>query len=212
VDLARIRREYLRGGLRRAELDPDPLKQLEKWIEDAARVELIDVTAMTLATVDAEGQPSQRTVLLKRLDQQGLVFYTNLGSRKAKDIEQNPKVSAHFAWLAMERQVKILGTAERISTAEAMRYFASRPRDSQLAAWASNQSNPIPSRQFLQQAFESMKQKFAQGKVPLPDFWGGYRIKPKEFEFWQGGGARLHDRFQYSLQADGGWQIQRLAP
>jgi len=206
-----VRREYLKDGLRRSALDADPIVQLERWIEQASQLDLIDSTAMTLATVDANGQPSQRVVLLKQLDQHGLVFFTNLNSSKALDIAQNNKVSTHFAWLPLERQVKIKGIATRISNTEAFKYFISRPRDSQLAAWASNQSHPISSRQFLMSAFEKMKQKFADGEIPLPDFWGGYRIKPTEFEFWQGGGARLHDRFEYTpLQS--GWEIKRLAP
>ncbi|WP_196140098.1 pyridoxamine 5'-phosphate oxidase [Aliikangiella sp. G2MR2-5] len=206
-----VRREYLQKGLKRSELDEDPVQQLEKWLGEAANLELTDNTAMTLATVDADGQPSQRVVLLKQLDQDGLVFYTNLNSKKAQDIKANSKVSANFAWLPLERQVKIQGVASRISNAEAFKYFVSRPRNSQLAAWASNQSQPISSRQVLKNAFEQMKSKFSDGEVPLPDFWGGYRIKPTLFEFWQGGGARLHDRFQYTPSAFG-WDINRLAP
>lgn len=211
MKLADVRREYQKSGLRRGELDEDPITQLEKWLEQAASLELTDNTAMTLGTVDESGQPSQRVVLLKQLDQNGLVFYTNLNSNKARDIEANNKVSAHFAWLPLERQVKIKGTASRISNAEALKYFLSRPRNSQIAAWASNQSQPISSRQFLNAAFEKMKQKFTEGEIPLPDFWGGYRIKPTCFEFWQGGGARLHDRFEYT-PSKLGWDIKRLAP
>ena len=211
MKLADVRREYQKSGLRRSELNEEPIAQLSVWLEQAAGLELIDNTAMTLSTVDAEGQPSQRVVLLKQLDQDGLVFYTNLGSKKAKDIAVNNKVSAHFAWLPLERQVKIKGVATRISNAEALKYFVSRPRNSQIAAWASNQSQQISSRQMLMSAFENMKQKFSEGEIPLPDFWGGYRIKPTCFEFWQGGGARLHDRFEYT-QNQSGWDIKRLAP
>ena len=208
MNLADVRREYQKSGLRRSDLNDDPFAQLSMWLEQAAGLELIDNTAMTLSTVDAEGQPSQRVVLLKQLDHEGLVFYTNLGSKKAKDIEGNNKVSAHFAWLPLERQVKIKGTATRISNTEALKYFVSRPRNSQIAAWASNQSQQISSRQFLMSTFEKMKQKFSEGEIPLPDFWGGYRIKPTCFEFWQGGGARLHDRFEYT-QGLSGWEIKR---
>ena len=211
MNLADVRREYQKSGLRRSELKEDPIEQLSLWLEQAAGLELIDNTAMTLSTVDAEGQPSQRVVLLKQLDQEGLVFYTNLGSNKAKDIAVNNKVSAHFAWLPLERQVKIKGIATRISNTEALKYFVSRPRNSQIAAWASNQSQQISSRQMLMSAFENMKQKFAEGEIPLPDFWGGYRIQATSFEFWQGGGARLHDRFVYS-PSQSGWEIKRLAP
>ena len=206
-----IRRDYIKDGLRRGELNQDPVKQLENWLLDARDIDLIDGTAMTLATVDADGQPSQRVVLLKQLDQNGLVFFTNLNSNKAQDISVNNKVSANFAWLPLERQVKIKGTATRISKADALKYFISRPKDSQIAAWASNQSQPISSRQFLVNAFEQMKKKFSDGEIPLPDFWGGYRIKPSAFEFWQGGGARLHDRFEYT-PSEFGWDIKRLAP
>ena len=206
-----IRRDYIKGGLRRSALHPDPIVQLESWLAQAGEAELVDATAMTLATVDENGQPSQRVVLLKQLDQNGLVFYTNLNSSKAQDIKHNNKVSAHFAWLQLERQVKIKGVASRISSAEALKYFVTRPRSSQLAAWSSNQSHPISSRQLLMTAFENMKQKFAEGEVPLPDFWGGYRIKPTAFEFWQGGSSRLHDRFEYT-PSELGWDIKRLAP
>ena len=206
-----VRREYLKDGLRRSSLNENPIIQLENWINEASKVELVDATAMTLATVDPDGQPSQRVVLLKQLDQDGLVFFTNLNSSKAQDIKENHKVSAHFAWLPLERQVKIKGVASRISNTEALSYFISRPRNSQIAAWASNQSQPISSRQLLMSAFEKMKQKFSEGEVPLPDFWGGYRIKPTVYEFWQGGGARLHDRFEYT-PSEMGWDIKRLAP
>jgi pyridoxamine 5'-phosphate oxidase len=212
MNLEQVRREYLRGGLNRHQLDPNPTTQLQSWLKQATDVELIDATAMTLATVDAQGQPSQRVVLLKRLDHRGLVFYTNLKSRKANDIKDNDKVSANFAWLQVERQVKIQGVASRLSAAESFTYFSSRPKDSQMAAWASNQSHPIKSRQVLNQAFAQIKAKFKDGKIPLPDFWGGYIIKPTRFEFWQGGGARLHDSFSYILDEQGHWEIQRLAP
>lgn len=211
MKLQDIRREYLKDGLRRSALDEDPIVQLERWIADASEIELVDSTAFALGTVDDSGQPSQRIVLLKKLDQDGLVFYTNLNSSKAQDIKANNKVSAHFAWLPLERQVKIKGVATKISKSEALKYFLSRPRNSQLAAWASNQSQPISSRQFLMTTFERMKQKFSEGDIPLPDFWGGFRIKPTSFEFWQGGGARLHDRFEY-FPSQLGWDIKRLAP
>lgn len=211
MKLEDVRREYLKDGLRRGTLNEEPIKQLEAWLEDANKLSVTDATAMTLATVDTDGQPSQRVVLLKQLDQNGLVFYTNLNSNKAQDISINNKVSANFAWLPLERQVKIKGVASKISNAETIKYFLSRPRDSQLAAWASNQSQPIGSRQFLVNAFDQMKRKFSDGDIPLPDFWGGYRIKPTSFEFWQGGGARLHDRFEYT-PSEFGWDIKRLAP
>lgn len=211
MKLDEIRRDYLKSGLRRSELSEDPIQQLECWLQEAGDMHLVDGTAMTVATVDGNGQPSQRVVLLKQLDQDGLVFYTNLNSNKAQDIKDNNKVSAHFSWLPLERQVKIKGVASRISSAKALKYFISRPKDSQIAAWASNQSHPISSRQVLTNMFEQMKKKYSNGEVPLPDFWGGYRIKPVEFEFWQGGGSRLHDRFEYT-PSELGWDVKRLAP
>jgi pyridoxamine 5'-phosphate oxidase len=207
-----IRREYLRSGLSRSELLADPIEQLTDWLNQAHSVELVDATAMTVATVDGDGQPSQRVVLLKRLDERGLVFYTNLKSRKAIDIENNNKISLHFGWLQLERQVKIQGIASKMSVTENLSYFASRPKDSQLAAWASHQSKPISSRKLLNAAFEQMKSKFSDGQVPLPDFWGGYLVKPTRFEFWQGGGARLHDSFSYCTGPKDNWQLERLAP
>jgi pyridoxamine 5'-phosphate oxidase len=212
IELDKIRREYLAGGLRRQDLPDNPLQLFETWQRQIIELGSIDPTAMVVATVDAEGQPSQRIVLLKQLDEQGFVFFTNYGSRKAQEIAGNPRVSLLFPWHAAERQVKVCGRAEKLGAAESLRYFASRPRDSQLAAWASQQSAPISSRQFLLGQLERMKEKFAHGEVPLPDFWGGIRVLPHEIEFWQGGGARLHDRFRYRLQSGAGWQIERLAP
>lgn len=209
--LEEIRREYLMGGLQREKLAEDPLKQFELWMEQAIASEIPDPTAMTLATVSKEGQPSQRIVLLKHLDERGFVFFTNYNSAKAHDITSNAKVSLHFPWHAMERQVKVMGEAQKIPVSETLSYFVSRPRDSQIAAWASNQSHKISTREALMMQFESMKKKFEGGEVPLPDFWGGYRICPSVFEFWQGGGKRLHDRFEYRRHEQQ-WQIERLAP
>ncbi len=212
MKLDQVRREYLKDGLRRNDLDTDPTCQLKHWLSQASDVELVDATAMSVATVDSNGQPSQRIVLLKNLDEKGLVFYTNLRSRKALDIQSNNRVSVHFAWLPLERQVKIQGTAHKMSAKENFNYFTSRPKNSQLAAWASRQSQPLTSRKALTLAFEQMKAKFSDGKIPLPDFWGGYLVKPTRFEFWQGGGARLHDSFAYTVDDNDGWKINRLAP
>jgi pyridoxamine 5'-phosphate oxidase len=212
MNLEQFRREYLRGGLRRNDLPETPLPLFETWQQQAIESGLIDPTAMVVATVAANGQPSLRTVLLKHLDESGFVFYTNYGSRKAQEIAENPLVSLLFPWHPLERQVKICGRAEKVSLAESVRYFATRPRDSQLAAWASKQSHGLTARQVLLTELEHMKQKFAHGEVPLPDFWGGFRVVPHEIEFWQGGANRLHDRFVYQRQADGSWTIERLAP
>jgi pyridoxamine 5'-phosphate oxidase len=211
-DLENIRREYLQGGLHREDLAEDPITQFNHWMIQAIKAEIPDPSAMTLATVNSEGQPSQRIVLLKGLDQRGFVFYTNMRSRKAQELMDNPRVSLHFPWHFMERQVKVGGIAQQMSSAESLKYFLSRPRESQLAAWASRQSRVIASRALLLQQFETMKNKFGRGEIPLPDFWGGFRVVPHEVEFWQGGAHRLHDRFQYLRQDDGNWQIDRLEP
>lgn len=212
LNLENLRREYLRDGLRREQLADDPIEQFERWMAQIVAAEIPDPNAMTIATVDASGQPSQRIVLLKGLDQRGFVFYTNLRSHKAQDLKQNPKISLHFPWHCLERQVKVCGIAEQMTAAESIKYFLSRPRESQLAAWASNQSRPISSRAMLMQQFEAMKNKFSNGDIPLPDFWGGFRVKPHQIEFWQGGAHRLHDRFQYTRQGDDSWDIARLEP
>jgi len=211
MNLEDARREYLRSGLNRENLQRDPIQQFKSWMAQAVEHQLTDATAMTLATVSETGCPSQRTVLLKQIDEDGFIFFTNLESKKAQDIINNNQVSIHFSWLQLERQVKIQGVAEKLSTAKALKYFLTRPRDSQLAAWSSTQSKVIGSRQLLEQKFAEMKHKFSQGEVPLPSFWGGYKISPKQIEFWQGRGKRLHDRFQYCKQADS-WKINRLAP
>lgn len=212
MDLESIRRDYLQGGLHRKDLDTNPIKQFDIWLKQAVDAGMRDPTAMTVATVNGEGQPSQRIVLLKEVNDQGFVFYTNFGSRKAQDIASNDQVSLHFPWHGLERQVKIGGVAEKVSTTQAAKYFLSRPQESQLAAWASEQSQPISTRDLLMQQFARMKEKFTDGKIPLPDFWGGFCVIPHTVEFWQGGNNRLHDRFQYSLQANGEWLIERLAP
>ena len=211
MDLESIRREYLQGGLRRNSLPADPFTQFELWLNQAIAARIPDPTAFSLATVAADGQPEQRLVLLKHVDAQGLVFFTNYRSGKARDIAVNPKVSLHFPWHGMERQVRIIGRAEKVPAEESARYFASRPRDSQLAAWASPQSEVIASRRQLLDEFAAMEARFT-GDIPLPDFWGGYRITPAQFEFWQGGASRLHDRFCYRRDADGAWSLERLAP
>ncbi|WP_127020533.1 pyridoxamine 5'-phosphate oxidase [Rheinheimera mangrovi] len=212
MKIADIRRSYTMDKLDLDKLNADPFLQFEAWLKDAVAAELPDPTAMCVATVDASGQPSQRLVLLKDVSGQGFVFYTNLGSRKASELEQNPKVSLHFPWHPLERQVIVYGTAERVPTSQVMSYFLSRPKESQLAAWASEQSRPVSTRQVLMQKFAEIKHKFEQGEVPVPSFWGGFLVKPHQIEFWQGGEHRLHDRFMYKQQADSSWAIERLCP
>lgn len=207
-----MRREYVYAGLNRENLLQNPLEQFKQWLKIAVDAQITDPTAMTLATVNAEGKPSQRVVLLKGADEKGFVFYTNLGSRKAHDIADNNQVALHFAWLELDRQVKLQGVATQLSAAEAFKYFASRPKDSQIAAWASHQSRSISSRQLLETAFAQMKQKFSDGDIPLPSFWGGYRVAITRYEFWQGRENRLHDSFSYEKNEAKQWQINRLAP
>lgn len=211
MSLEDTRREYKYGRLTRESLKESPFDQFTLWMEQAIDSDLSDPTAMCLATVNAEGQPWQRTVLLKGFDEKGFLLYTNLGSRKAKEIECNSNVCLIFPWMQLDRQVIVGGRAEKLSKTEVLKYFLKRPRGSQLAAWASKQSSRITSRQALEAQFMQMKQKFNDGGVPLPDFWGGYRVVPTEFEFWQGGETRLHDRFQYLLGNEG-WRVSRLAP
>ena len=205
------RREYDYGKLSRESLADDPFAQFTLWMNQAIEAQIQDPTAMSVATVSPEGKPWQRMVLLKGFDEQGFVFYTNLGSRKAKEIEANAQVSLHFPWLQLDRQVIVGGRAERLSAVEVMKYFMSRPKESQLAAWASKQSSRISTRQVLETQFVQIKEKFAKGDIPLPDFWGGFRVVPEEIEFWQGGESRLHDRFSYNRDGDD-WQIDRLSP
>jgi pyridoxamine 5'-phosphate oxidase len=211
MSLEENRREYDYGKLSRESLLDNPFDQFNLWMNQAIEARVQDPTAMSVATVSSEGKPWQRMVLLKGFDKKGFVFYTNLGSRKAKEIEANAQVSLHFPWLQLDRQVIIGGRAERLSAVEVVKYFLSRPKESQLAAWASKQSSRINSRQALETQFAQIKEKFSKGDVPLPDFWGGYRVVPEEMEFWQGGESRLHDRFSYSRDGDD-WDIDRLSP
>ena len=207
-----LRRKLMAEGLVKSDLLSDPIQQFELWYAQTLDTELAEPNAVALATVDAQGQPWQRMVLLKLFDEQGFVFFTNYASRKAAHIAGNPHVSLLFPWQALGRQVKVTGTAARIPASESMRYFATRPRGSQIGAWASPQSQVISSRSLLEAKVDEMKRKFARGEVPLPSFWGGYRVRPESIEFWQGRENRLHDRFVYRRVEEGGWAIERLAP
>ena len=188
-----------------------PFEQFELWFRQAQQAQLPEPNAMSLATASDQAVPALRTVLLKYFDDNGFVFFTNYSSNKARDISVNPQVALMFPWVALERQVVIQGRAEKISSAESLRYFLSRPPGSQLGAWVSHQSSVITGRKVLEMKLAQMQQKFRDGKIPLPDFWGGYRVVPEKIEFWQGRPSRLHDRFLYSRQA-GEWHIDRLAP
>jgi len=211
MDLSDFRKEYSAKGLRRDDLDPDPVRQFALWFQQATDLGVHEPNAMTLATVDETGRPFQRTVLLKVFDAGGFVFFTNYASRKARHLEGNPQACALFPWITLERQVIIQGRAERIGTVESLKYFSTRPRESQIGAWVSNQSEVITSRKVLLQKLDEIRRKFAHGEVPLPSFWGGFRIVPDSIEFWQGGPARLHDRFLYRRNPEN-WTIERLAP
>jgi len=206
-----LRKLWMSRGLERDTLNPDPVRQFEHWYTQIIDSGIPEPNAMSLATVDTSGQPWIRTVLLKLYDTAGFVFFTNYESAKAQQIATNNRVGLLFPWVALGRQVKISGTAVKISTAESLKYFASRPRGSQIGAWASPQSQVISSRSLLDAKVDEIKRKFARGEVPLPDFWGGYRVSPFEIEFWQAREERLHDRFVYTKN-DSGWEIERRAP
>jgi len=198
--------------LREQDLDLSPFRQFENWFQAATDAGLHEPNAMSLATVSDKGAPSLRTVLLKVWDENGFVFFTNHGSRKARDIATNPNVALLFYWAPLHRQIRIEGTAQKVSTLESLKYFVTRPRGSQLGAWCSAQSSTISSRAILQAKLAEIRQKFEGGEVPLPSFWGGFRVVPSRFEFWQAGDDRLHDRFVYEPESDDMWSIQRLAP
>jgi pyridoxamine 5'-phosphate oxidase len=209
---ADIRRDYSAGALERTNLDANPLKQFQKWFDHAVTKRISgDVNAMVLATADKAGKPSSRTVLLKGVDERGFIFFTNYDSRKGRELAENPNAALTFYWPDLERQVCIAGAVSKIPMAESEAYFKSRPRDSQLAAWASNQSDAIPDRAALEKKWGEMSAKFP-GEIPLPPNWGGYVLKPERIEFWQGRPGRMHDRFGYTRQPDNSWKLERLAP
>ena len=208
-DLSNLRKEYLKSGIDKDELDIDPIKQFSIWFDQAMQAGLIEPSAMSLATADNE--IGIRTVLLKFFDEKGFVFFTNYDSKKSMQIAKRQQGALLFPWLALERQVRIIGNIEKISKNESLKYFQSRPRDSQIGAWASKQSSKIDSRDVLVDQFASMKKKFENKDIPLPDFWGGFRLVPNSIEFWQGRENRLHDRIIYERENDG-WSTSRLSP
>lgn len=212
IDIAALRREYRGQDLSEDEVEPDPVEQFRIWFEQAFEIDARDASAMTLATADETGQPSARIVLLKGFDNRGFIFFTNYGSRKARDIADNPRGALVFWWTELDRQVRIQGTFERTSSLESAAYFATRPRESQLSATASPQSRVVPNRQSLIEAVAQAEAACESRDVPCPETWGGYRLVPHCFEFWQGRPNRLHDRIRYRLNAEGAWTIDRLAP
>lgn len=210
-DLSDMRRDYDRGALTRADLLPDAVRQFGRWFEDAQAAGVAEPNAMSLATAGADGQPTARTVLLKYFDESGLVFFSNKESAKASQMAENPRAGLLFYWQPLERQVVIRGDVEPVSTRESLAYFMKRPRGSQLGAWVSDQSRVLTSRKALEMKLEEVKRRFGEGHIPLPSFWGGYRVRPSAMEFWQGRPSRLHDRFLYEREGSG-WRISRLAP
>jgi pyridoxamine 5'-phosphate oxidase len=210
--LANLRREYTLAGLRRADLDPHPIAQFEKWFQQARAASLPEPNAMTLATSDKQGHPSARTVLLKSAGERGFVFFTNYESRKGRELEWNPHAALLFFWPQLERQVSVAGTVSRVPPDESAAYFKSRPKGSRLAAWVSNQSEPIPNRALLEKKLAALAEKYPDDDVPVPEGWGGFCVAPHRIEFWQGRANRLHDRFEYLKLLDNTWQVERLAP
>jgi pyridoxamine 5'-phosphate oxidase len=211
LDIAALREEYSRLPLRRRDLDPDPLVQFNRWLAEAVESRIKDPNAMSLATVDAAGQPSARIVLLKGVAPSGFLFFTNYTSRKAADLLANPRAALNFFWPDLERQVAIQGLVSKASREEAAAYFHTRPVGSQLGAWASHQSQIVPSRDTLEAKFDAITAQYSGREIPLPDFWGGYWLSPSSIEFWQGGPSRIHDRLRYSREGET-WRIERLSP
>ena len=209
-----MRRDYGSRELHRGDMGQSPFVQFEQWFAEARDVEIHEPNAMALSTVGLNGCPASRMVLMKFFDENGFVFFTNYGSAKAKEMEAVKMAGLLFPWLPLERQVRIEGSVEKVSTAESLKYFASRPRESQIGAWVSDQSSVVDSRALLLNKMAELKAKFKGGEVPLPSFWGGYRVRPDRIEFWQGGKGRVHDRFLYTRDdnKEAGWVIERLAP
>lgn len=210
--LAHMRNDYLQGELDERNMPDDPFVQFEGWFQEACSAGVIEPNAISLATASPTGQTTLRTVLCKGYDRDGFLFFTNLESTKATQIAANPHVSLLFPWLKLERQVIVNGAAERLGTGEVLKYFITRPFKSRIAAWISKQSSVITTRKLLEMKFAEMERKYANGEVPLPSFWGGFRVRPRTIEFWQGRASRLHDRILYSRGTDGTWKIERLAP
>lgn len=211
MNLADLRRDYIKDGLLESDVDTNPFIQFAKWFEQASKSGIVEPNAMSHATVAPDGQPSIRIVLLKGVDERGFVFYTNYESRKGKDMDLNPKSALLFFWGELERQVRIEGTVEKVDAEISKAYFNSRPEGSRVGAWSSDQSEVVPSRDFLEARFEQNLAKFAGKQIPMPHYWGGYRLVPHTFEFWQGRGSRMHDRIRFRL-VDGAWVTDRLSP
>ena len=212
MSLSELRREYTLAGLKESDVNPNPFKQFDTWFQQALAVGLPEPNAMTLATATLDGKPSARIVLLKGFDERGFVFFTNYESQKGRELSANPEVALVCCWMELERQVRISGRASRVSAEESEEYFQSRPLGSQLGAWASQQSQVIDGRKTLEDRLEQLTQEYQAKPVPLPPYWGGYRVAPDMLEFWQGRPNRLHDRLRYTLQRGNNWRIERLSP
>jgi len=211
MSIADIRREYARASLDEAHVAPDPLAEFHRWFTQALEARVLEPNAMALATATRDGAPSVRVVLLKGYDERGFVFFTDYRSRKAIELADNPRASLAFHWSELERQVRISGRVERTSTEESGSYFRTRPHGSRLGAWASHQSRVIPSRAELERGLREVKKRFPSDDIPLPPYWGGFRLRPEEVEFWQGRENRLHDRIRYTREGDR-WRVERLSP
>jgi len=212
MNVSEYRREYTLAGLSESDLLPDPIDQFQKWFKEAADAQIIEPNAMVLATSTRTGLPSTRVVLLKCVDRSGFAFFTNYESRKARELEQNPNASLTFPWVALERQVTVVGRVSKVSREQSADYFKMRPRGSRLGAWVSTQSKVIPGRKFLEERLRELETKYPGDEVPLPPYWGGYIVTPDEIEFWQGRPNRLHDRLRYTRGPDHTWKIERLSP
>jgi pyridoxamine 5'-phosphate oxidase len=212
MQIGDLRKEYTQPPLREAELDPDPVRQFHAWFEQALAAGLPEPNAMTLATATPDGMPAARTVLMKAYDEQGFTFFTNYEGRKGRELAANPRAALLFYWPTLQRQVRIEGTVERVTEAESDAYFRSRPAGSRLGAWASPQSEVIASRDVLERSYREAAEKYPDGEVPRPPYWGGFRVRPLALEFWQGRPDRLHDRLRYRRVQPAGWVLERLAP
>lgn len=212
MTVAGLRTEYTRGGLLETDLDPDPIRQFAAWFAAAQDARVPEPNAMALATASPDGVPSARMVLLKGFDERGFVFYTNYESQKGGNLSENPRAALLFFWEPLQRQVRITGPVARLTREESAAYFHSRPVGSQLGALASHQSRVVPNREALEAAYARLAAEYESAEIPLPDYWGGYRVVPETIEFWQGRPNRLHDRLRYVRQPDGPWRIERLAP
>ncbi|HEV8358432.1 MAG TPA: pyridoxamine 5'-phosphate oxidase [Gemmatimonadales bacterium] len=212
MNLADLRREYAGASLDERSVDPDPLRQFLRWLAEAGQANLLEPNAMTLATVSAAGAPSARVVLLKEADERGLVFYTDTRSRKGVELAQNPRAALTFWWAELGRQVRIEGTVAIVATEESEKYYRTRPEGSRISAWASHQSSVVPDRATLERRWDTAARRYPGAEVPRPPYWGGYRVTPREYEFWQGRPNRLHDRIRYRRGAEGGWVMERLSP